>query len=233
MKATPTPAALTVPEEDLNGMREAFAFNVANGTISDTDLPRITVSPGTARWQVPTLEGEDVVPSVEGVVVHLRDTRVFYPNKDAGNVPPTCSSRDSKLGIGDPGGDCAACPLAQFGSAKDGSGGQACKQMKQLFILRGSSMFPEILSLPPTSAKPARQFFLKLTTQGIPLYRALISVGLEKAQSQAGQPYGKAVFKFVRKLSDEEAARTAVFTELCKGLTGPVAPPTPAEREAF
>ena len=59
--------------------------------------------------------------------------------------------------------------------------------MKQLFMLRGDSMFPEVVSLPPTSLKAIRQFFLKLTTQGIPYYQCIVRIELEKAQNAAGQ----------------------------------------------
>ena len=43
--------------------------------------------------------------------------------------------------------------------------------MKQILVLRGDLLLPEVVSLPPMSLKGARQFFLKLTTQGIPYYR--------------------------------------------------------------
>ena len=68
-------------------------------------------------------------------------------------------------------------------------------------MLRGASMLPEVVSLPPTSLKAVRQFFLKLATQGIQYYQCILRIELEKAQNAQGKVYGKAVLKFVRKLS--------------------------------
>ena len=117
--------------------------------------------------------------------------------------------------------------MAKYGSANDGDG-QACKQMKQLFMLRGESMFPEVVSLPPTSVKSARQFLLKLASQGVPYYHALVQIPLEKAQNGAGQTYGKASLKFVRRLSSDEAQRAVEFHDQVEGFVNrvPVTPPS-------
>ena len=228
VKAAAAPKALTLPREEAVAVQEAFALNVASGAVSDFDLPRIKIMNGAAFWLVPKLEGEETAPSIEGVVVYARDTRAYYASKDAGNVPPDCSSSDAITGHAKPGinlgGKCAECPMARFGSAQDGGDGQACKQMKQLFMLRGDAMFPEVVSLPPTSIKSARQFFLKLASQGVPYFKALVSLPLEKAQNAAGQTYGKANIKFIRRLSEEEAARALEFHELAKTFAGNVRP---------
>lgn len=210
------PRALTLAEEAIASVQEAFAINIAGGSVSEFDLPRIKVNPGTALWLIPTLEGEETAQRIEGVIVFARDTRAYYASKDAGNVPPDCSSPDGVTGQGKPGGDCARCPLARWDSSQDGSGAQACKQVKQLFMLRGEAMFPEVVSLPPTSVKNARQFFLKLTTQGIPYFHALVAIELEKAQNGQGKTYGKAVMKFLRRLTLEEAQRAVEFHQMCQ-----------------
>lgn len=228
VKATGAPKALTLVKEEAAAVQEAFAINVASGAVSEFDLPRIKVMSGAALWLIPKLEGDETAPSVEGVIVFARDTRAYYASKDAGNVPPDCSSQDAITGVAKPGvnlgGECARCPMARWDSAPDGSGAQACKQMKQLFMLRGESMFPEVVSLPPTSIKNARQFLLKLASQGVPYFQALVSIGLEKAQNTAGQTYGKANIKFLRRLSPDEAARAVEFHELAKTFAGRVQP---------
>jgi hypothetical protein len=163
---------------------------------------------------------EETLARLDGVIVYARDTRVYYKTafgKSSGKQPPDCTSSDGITGKGKPGGDCSRCPLAEYGSAEVGSG-QACKQVKQIFILRGDLLLPEVVSLPPTSLKGARQFVLKLTTPGIPYYQAVISMELEKAQNAAGIQYGKAQLKFVRKLTPEEAARAQQYHQLCKTL---------------
>ncbi len=220
--AVTAPTALTLQDDAAKAVQEAFAINITSGSVSEFDLPRIKVMSGAALWLIPTLEGEETAPRIEGVIVHARDTRVYYASKDAGNVPPDCSSPDGMTGHGKPGGDCLRCPLAQFGTAPDGGGGQACKAVKQLFMLRGDAMFPEVVSLPPTSGKNARQFFLKLTTQGIPYYGALVAIELEKVQNAAGKPYGRAVMKFLRRLTPDEQQRAVEFHHMCGQFAGRV-----------
>jgi hypothetical protein len=230
VKASDAPKALTLPQSEAVAIHEAFAINVGSGAITEFDLQRIKIMNGAAFWLIPKLEGEETAPSIEGVIVYARDIRAYYATKDAGNVPPDCSSRDAITGVSKPeinlGGECAKCPMAVYGSAADGDG-QACKQMKQLFMLRGESIFPEVVSLPPTSVKSARQFFLKLASQGVPYYHALVQIPLEKAQNGAGQVYGKASLKFVRRLSPSEAQRAVEFHDQVESFITRV-PITPA-----
>ena len=229
IKTAPPPAALALSKDRVAAVQEAFAVNT-DGALSEFDLPRIKIMNGNAFWLIPKMEGEDTAPSIEGVIVFARDTRAYWATKNAGSVPPDCSSQDAITGIAKPGvnlgGACKTCPMAQYGSATDAEGqaadGQACKHVKQLFMLRGDSMFPEVVSLPPTSVKGARQFFLKLASQGVPYFHALVQIPLEKAQNGAGQTYGKASMKFIRKLSAEESQRASEFHEMVKGFAGRV-----------
>src|ERR1035441_2293272 len=105
----PAPLALTLSDEQVAEHQEAFAMNVASGNVSAFDLPRIKVMSGAALWLLPGLENDETAPKIEGVIVYARDTRVYYSKKDAGNVPPDCSSTDNVQGSGKPGGDCAKC----------------------------------------------------------------------------------------------------------------------------
>ncbi len=217
------PRALALSEDGVLAVQEAYAINIAGGNVSQFDLPRIKVMSGAPLWLIPNLEGDQTAPRIEGVIVGSRDARVYYQSKEAtANNRPDCSSLDAITGEGKPGGECARCPLAQWDSAPDGGGGQACKQVKQLFMLRGQSLFPEIVSLPPTSLKAARQFLLKLLTQGIPYYHALVAIELEKAENAQKKPYGRAVFKFIRRLTSQEAAIAIQYHQMCQDLMGRV-----------
>jgi hypothetical protein len=218
VKAIDAPGALALSSQEIAEFQEAFAANVSSGSVSDLDLPRIKVMSGAPLWLIPGLEREETTPRIEGVVVLSRDTRIYYKSKDAGNVPPDCSSTDNITGRGTPGGKCADCPLKEFGTAPAGGGGRACKQVRQLFMLRGSSMLPEIVSLPPTSIDGAKKFFIRLAGQRIPHWGALIAIELEKAQNAAGKPYGKAKFHFIRSLSAEEKNCALRFRELCESF---------------
>src|SRR5581483_3839785 len=158
---------------DLATIHAAMSTNIGADGLSEFDLPRIRIPAGGGlQWVVPSLEGETSEAVIEGVIVLARDTRAYYAQplgESGGNQPPDCSSSDAVTGVGEPGGNCLRCPFAQYGSARDGHG-QACKQIKQLFVLRGSLLLPEVISLPPTSLKAAKQYLLKLTSQGFPYF---------------------------------------------------------------
>lgn len=219
-RVAPAPAALYMSEQEVGEFREAFAANVSSGSVSEFDLPRIKVMSGAPLWLIPKLEGEETAPRIEGVIIASRDTRVYYRSKEAGNVPPDCSSADCVTGRGTPGGVCAGCPLAEWDSAEGDSSAQACKQQRQLYILRGESTLPDIVSLPPTSLRSCRQFFLRLLKDRIPHYGAIVAIELEKATSAAGKPYGRARFSFIRRLSQEEQARALQLGAMIDGLLG-------------
>jgi len=224
-RIAPAPLALTVSEEEARAVKEAFATNIASGSITEFDLPRIKPVNGEALWKIPTLEGHQTAPMIEGVIVFARDTRAYYPGKEIKNQPPDCSSLDGITGVAKAGvklgGECKKCPMAQWDSAQD-SGAQACKQSKQLFMLRGNSMFLEVVSLPPTSLKAVRQFFLKLVTQGVQYHQCIVRIDLVEAKNAQQQTYGKADMKFVRRLSADEAARAADFRALAESIAARV-----------
>jgi len=224
-RIAPAPLALTVSEEEARAVKEAFATNIASGSITEFDLPRIKPVNGEALWKIPTLEGHQTAPMIEGVIVFARDTRAYYPGKEIKNQPPDCSSLDGITGVAKAGvnlgGECKKCPMAQWDSAQD-SGAQACKQSKQLFMLRGNSMFLEVVSLPPTSLKAVRQFFLKLVTQGVQYHQCIVRIDLVEAKNAQQQTYGKADMKFVRRLTADEAARAADFRALAESIAARV-----------
>jgi len=206
---------------DLDAISTALSTNIGAGGLSEFDLPRIKMPAGGGlQWIVPTLEGEAMEPAIEGVIVLARDTRAYYAqpiSESGGGQPPDCWSADGTTGIGKPGGACMACPLARYGSAP-GSRGQACKQIKQLFVLRGSLLLPEVVTLPPTSLKAAKQYLLKLTSQGVPYYAVVTRIGLERTKNAQGIAYSRAVLTFVRRLAPEEVERAREYHEMLKPL---------------
>ena len=115
------PKALSIPPDEAAAVHEAFAINVASGSVSEFDLPRIKVMSGAALWLIPKLEGDETAPKIEGVIVFARDARVYYASKDAGNVPPDCSSTTrSRASRASPPGRrrVQGCPMAQWDSAR-------------------------------------------------------------------------------------------------------------------
>lgn len=206
----PAPSGLMISEQETAELQEAYASNISGGQISIFHLDRIKIITGpTPMWSVPTLGDEKPVSRIEGIILGSRDIRAYYKSKEAGNVPPDCSSNDCENGHGNPGGKCAACPLAEWDSADGESAAQACKQMRLLLFLYGTAKVPDVVSLPPTSVKASINYFYKLFKEGIPKHGVITAIELEKAQSKAGKSYGKAKFTFIRRLSAEEHARAS------------------------
>ncbi|MBI4463815.1 MAG: hypothetical protein HY647_03825 [Acidobacteria bacterium] len=87
-----------------------------------------------------------------------------------------------------------------------------------MFVLRGSLLLPEVISLPPTSLKAAKQYLLKLTSQGIPYYSVVTRVGLERTKNSQGIAYSRATFAFVRRLGPEEVTKAQEYHEMLKPL---------------
>lgn len=218
-KYTP-PKALVLEGDAVVKVQNALKKNLQGAAMSEFDLPRVKINTGTALWLVPDMSGEVTIPHIECVVPFARDMRVYWASKDAGNVPPDCSSRDGITGNGKPGGACKECPFSKFDSAPEGGPGQACKQIKKLFILRGESLLPEMLSLPPTSSRPFLQQMLRIAGSGLEYDQVLWSFELEKLQSQQGKPYGRLVPKAVRPLSEVEMERVREYTRICEQIAG-------------
>ena len=86
--------------------------------ITPEDLDKVTIPTGGAQmWTVPTLEGEDSVKDIYGIIVHHQDVRAYWSKsleESGGSEAPDCSSADSITGFGTPGGPCSKCPLAQW-----------------------------------------------------------------------------------------------------------------------
>lgn len=228
-KAEPQPiAALSRSVEEVV---HALSVNFNQLQLSPFDFPRITIpTGGGTQWLLSTLEGEVSEAEIQGVIVVAQDARTYFklPFGAGEKSPPDCSSRDGIHGIGDPGGECIHCPLNVYGS-KVNSGGKACREGKQIFMMRGEALLPELLSLPPTSLKACRQYMLRLGGSGIPYYGAVTAVTLERTKNAGGIQYSEARFRYVRRLNEEETARAMQFHEMCAALMSNLAPEVPEE----
>ncbi|HNR80482.1 MAG TPA: hypothetical protein PKG85_09540, partial [Mesotoga infera] len=193
---------------------EIVEENLGSEGVSAYDLDRVKIPAGGATaFEIPTLDGEESAKDIEGIIIYWKTARAYWPEKFNGeNNPPQCSSVDGEVGQGNPGGYCAKCPLAQFGSADNGKG-QACKQMRQLFIVRENDILPLVLTLPPTSIKPAKQYFMRLASKGIKYTHAVTRITLEKAKSGEGITYSKAAFALVKQLEPAVCTKIDAFTE--------------------
>jgi hypothetical protein len=207
-------------------IREAMEANVGDGGLTAGDFDRIKVpAGGGTAWTIQGLDGEEILKEVAGIVVAWRDTRAYWSvpmEQSDGNMPPDCYSLDARTGTGKPGGDCHKCPLAQFGSDAGGPG-QACKLVRQLFLIREEN-------LPPSSIKPARQYFLRLASKGVPCYSVITKIALEKTKNAQGIVYSRATFASGGRLSADQARRAKEYAAMIEPFLK-AAPAVPSQQE--
>ena len=148
-----------------------------------------------------------------GVILYHHFANAYWPEGSEydDNVPPFCQSFDGKQGYGEPGGVCAACAFNQFGSTANGSG-KACKNMRQIYLLRSGEYLPLQLSLPPTSLRPFNDFMnLAFVARRRPSYSAIVEISLKRAES-GGYTYSVATFRKVRDLDGEDLAAVKSYS---------------------
>ena len=168
-------------------------------------------------------DNPDYERKLVGVILYHHLANAYWPEGSEydDSVPPLCQSFDGKQGYGEPGGVCAACAFNQFGSTANGSG-KACKNMRQVYLLRSGEYLPLQLSLPPTSLRPFNDFMnLAFVARRRPSYSAIVEIGLKRAES-GGYTYSVATFRKVRELEGESLAAVksyaANFKEQVKSL---------------
>ena len=205
------------PEE----LREAVMMNFEGEELTPNDLDRVRIPAGGGiAWEVPTAEGEiDTAKKLRGIIVHHRTARAYWSQSledSGGGSPPDCASRDGKMGIGEPGGICAKCPLNQFGS-DERERGKACKEMKLIFLLKPDSLLPIVVVLPPTSLQPFKKYLMRLTSSATPYSRVETEIALEKDQNTDGVAFAKAKFAAVQKLDKASSDFVASYVGSMRG----------------
>lgn len=207
---------------------ETIKANVGSQKLTEFDLDRVRIPAGGGKaWEVPSLEGTEVTSDLQGVVVFWKDTRAYWKvpfDKGGGGTPPDCSSPDAQYAQGDPGVPvpkaenglliCDACPNAQFGSdPREDSNAQACRLVRQLFLLTPEDLLPIVVSLPPTSVGESKRYFLRLSRRGVPYYSVVSKIGLEQAQSNNNIKYSHATFSMAERLEGEQLSRITAYAE--------------------
>lgn len=208
------------------GLLELLHENVGVGGLSEFDLERVKVpTGGGTNWEVPNLEGTPTMETtLDGIVVYHRDPRAYWQipfDQSGGGSPPDCSSAYGDVGIGTPGGECAPCPMAQFGSkpmpGDKESRGQACKAMKLIFLLRPDALLPTAIFLPPTSIRPFRSYLLGLVNKSLPYWGAATSLALTKSRNNDGIEYAQVQPRLAGTLDAKDAARIKEYADALRG----------------
>jgi len=206
-------AALTPFGETATGFdpSEVMAENLGGAGLSPSQLDKVKIpSGGGIAWEIPTLDGKgDIAKELTVIIVAKNEIRSFYASKyTGGNEAPDCYSIDCKTGVGKPGGQCAGCPNAEWGTAKDENGnptnGQACKQRIMLLCISENSSLPFLINAPTTSLKTLHAYFMRLAGANLPFYGVVTSLKLAKGKSGGGIDHSVIEPEWVRNLTVEE-----------------------------
>lgn len=183
--------------------------NLGGEQLSVDDFTRIKVpTGGGTKWMVSSAAGDEAVATLRGVIVYTTRRRAYWSNPNPSNQAPDCASSDMLIGLGDPGGECAKCPMNAFGSAVNGHG-KACKEARLLFLLREGRVLPDVVAVPPGSLKQVRKYLLDISQVGVPYSGAITELSLEKANNQDNIAYARIVPRMAAQL-DEATYRAVV-----------------------
>ena len=230
------PKSYAITEYSEASLREVVEINLGGDkSLTEFDLTRVKIpSGGGLAFNVETASNESSVSEIVGVIVAHQSRRSYWEtslDEGGGGSPPDCWSPDGVNGFGRPaervGGQCARCPLAQFGSAKgkDGKGrGQACAQRKAIFLLPSDSILPTFLSLPPTSLGSFKAYLTGLIGKRLPVTGVVTKITLSKQKNRAGTAFAEAVFETVSVLDTENAKRFHAFGKMFDGMFRPTIP---------
>lgn len=181
--------------------------NLGGERISSTDLTKIPIPAGGGKtWTVETIDGELDVKQLDGIIVYTTLTRAYWEQsyeESGGGSPPDCVSYDCMTGQGNPGGSCLECPMAEWGSGKT-ERGQACQQRRPIFLVRPEEAMPYVISAPPTSIKAAKQYLLKLASNGLKHHERITRMILLPDKNQDGIKFSKIHFSVAGPVSNPE-----------------------------
>ena len=210
-KETPS-GFLALADFDLSGAL-AEELNGLDGGFESIKIP----AGGSTMFEVPGEEpgDTDAVKEFAAVILYHHPLLMYYRDKYVGgNNPPDCSSFDGITGEGNPGGNCACCPLNQFGTSE--SGGKACKSRRRIYVLREGEILPMLLSLPTGSLKEFSRYVKRLLSKGKKSNTVVTRFALQKATNASGIVYSQAHFTVDRPLTEQEYALIAPLAEQVK-----------------
>lgn len=209
--------AKTETQVDIAQVQQAMSF-LDGEEFNVFDFPETAVpSGGSTTWTVPTSDGETEAKVLDCIILDIQRVRQFYPGAFTGeSIPPQCASPDGKVGIGDPGGDCATCPHAQWGSADNNS--QACSERRHVLLLMPGSVMPYFLNVPPSSIKALKRYTLQLAGQGKPFFAVRTQIALEKTKNATGIDYSQCVFKAADGLDETTCTSVTAMREALQGI---------------
>jgi hypothetical protein len=211
------PKAYPVLAGDAEAALVALKDNLGDSSIQPFDLDIVSVpAGGGTSWAIPDLAGEREEKTIEGIIVHHQMIRSYWSqsfDESGGGTPPDCVSQDGKVGVGNPGGACAICPLNTWGSAGKGKRGKACQERHLVFLLREGEHLPLVVNTPPSSLGNIKKLMLRLTSKGIPYWTVLVSLALERDKNADGILYSKVTALPIGMIGKGDLERLAEYRE--------------------
>lgn len=220
---------------------EAMEANMgADAALRESDLTRVPIpTGGGTMWLVPTIGDDKAVKSIDGILVAMCLRGLLW----AGDEPeegslPVLVSHDLKTArlvaaenvdaamlraiepakMADGRYDWSKLPQNEWGTGKKGHG-KAAKEQRVLYVLPADEPLPVVVIIQPGSLKDWQKFVVSLTKAGIPYYRAVVSLTLEKDTAAEGQPFARVVPKLIGTISEAEGKVIRVkFTEPMKAV---------------
>jgi hypothetical protein len=206
--------------EKTDSLTEILEQNMGGEDLSRFDFPRIKVPAGGAQHLV--MPDGEPQKTVRGIIMLSHMSRAYWPGGDDPDTlvggPPQCSSEDGVTGNGVPGGDCHTCPLSKPGSGKGQR--QACKLMRNLYLLMPGQILPTVVQCPPGSLKAVRSYLVILSSLGRASWTFETEIGAKQVTNKAGQKYSELTFKKVRELEGDELASAIQYAAAFKATTG-------------
>ncbi len=213
--------AFQVSEAEVQRRAEIFAANLKNEPISQWDLPRVTQPAGEIpQWRATSQDGSvEYVSSVAGIILNYTSPRAYWPSRYGvgAGTPPTCSSPDGVTGYSTQeanlGGDCAACPMNQWGSDPE-TNAKACKEKRLVFILEKDKLLPTIIQVPATSLQSFRGYMLHLSTGDDPVMYSEVETEFTLHPVEKGSSkYLQVALKQGARLNEAEIQRVQAFSQ--------------------
>lgn len=234
---------------------EVIEVNLGGGSLRRSDLTFVKVpTGGSTRWVWTQAGNEYSEKAITGLCVVLtRPEFNLWPYTTAkpGTVP-FLRSLDGKVGhrIGEDHGDL---DLAAIEGAKNPDGTYRwrdipycqwqdgkpprAKPSQVIGILREQDAAPLFVQVSPTSMRAVDVFIRSLSGQGVPLYRAVVELSLEKKKG-ASADYAAIVCRHVATIGREEGERakslfTIPLTQVLAGSITPVQPKVAEDKVPF
>lgn len=179
-------------------------------SISVQDLTRVKVpSGGGTVWNVPSVEGDKNVESLEGIIIFTKNIRTYWQTSfddTGGGIPPDCYSLDGVTGIGiiadkTPGALCADCEMYKF--KEDGSG-RPCKEGRLIFLVTKEEILPIVIKAPVMSLGNAKKYLLGLTSRVQKVHSVYTRLSLKADKNKKGMSYSKIVFQKIGDVENPE-----------------------------